>query len=132
MCKELWALKKLRHQFSVQDKIETLITNDSVGQGKAFCESLATEAGITLTSQSYQRWQKSVNASHSDSEIIEMYDAIVVSELMCRKIVTKYSTESAALVAINIAIADMLLVAEVVLRWLKLSSVYGVQRFCLG
>ena len=131
LCKELWALKKLRHQFSVQDKIETLITNDSVGQGKAFCESLATEAGITLTSQSYQRWQKSVNASHSDSEIIEMYDAIVVSEqdTKATKIVTKYSTESAALVAISpLAIADMLLVAWRSFKMVEsLAQVYGVQ-----
>ena len=123
--------EKLRHQFSVQDKIETLITNDSVGQGKAFCESLATEAGITLTSQSYQRWQKSVNASHSDSEIIEMYDAIVVSELDTKatKIVTKYSTESAALVAISpLAIADMLLVAWRSFKMVEsLAQVYGVQ-----
>ncbi|GLT16645.1 UPF0283 membrane protein [Vibrio zhanjiangensis] len=129
--KELWALKRLRRQLTVQDKIESLIKKDSVGQGKAFCQSLAKETGALSLSSAYKRWYQGVNSSHSDKDIIEMYDAIVVSEQdkSATKIVTQYSTESAALVAISpLATVDMLLVAWRSFKMIEsLAAIYGVQ-----
>ncbi|RSD32564.1 YcjF family protein [Vibrio pectenicida] len=129
--KELWLLKRLRQQLSTQDKAECLITNNSVGEGKVFCQSLAKRARVAPTSPSYVRWQQALNESHSDSEIIEMYDAIVVGEQdkEATKIVTQYSTESAALVAISpLAVADMLLVAWRSFKMIdSLAEIYGVE-----
>lgn len=129
--KELWKLKTLRHHFSVQEQSEALIEANSVGQGKAFCESIAKQSGIKTESPSYDRWTHSVNASHSDAEVLDMYDAMVVSEQdkKATKIVTQHATESAALVAISpLAIADMLLVAWRNFKMIdSLADVYGVE-----
>ncbi|NRF25841.1 TIGR01620 family protein [Vibrio coralliilyticus] len=129
--KELWKLKTLRHHFSIQEQSEALIEANSVGQGKAFCESIAKQSGIKKESPSYDRWTHSVNASHSDAEVLDMYDAMVVSEQdkKATKIVTQHATESAALVAISpLAIADMLLVAWRNFKMIdSLADVYGVE-----
>lgn len=129
--KELLKLRKLRNHFSVQEQSETLMLSDSVGKGKAFCESIAQEAGILRESPSYDRWINSINQSHSDAEILDMYDAMVVAEQdkQATKIVSQHATESAALVAISpLAVADMLLVAWRNFKMIdSLADVYGVE-----
>lgn len=64
-------------------------------------------------------------------EVLDMYDAIVVSQQdkIATNLVTRYSTESAALVAVSpLAAADMLLVAWRNFTMIdKLADVYGVE-----
>lgn len=130
LIKELWKLRALRHHFSIQEQSEQLMQTDSVGHGLAFCQALAKQSGIKTESPAYDRWLNSVNASHSDAEILDMYDAMVVSEQdkQATKIVSQYSTEAAALVAISpLAIADMLLVAWRNFTMIdQLAKLYGV------
>lgn len=129
--KELWKLRKLRNHFSVQEQMEALIEANSIGKGKAFCEALAKQSGISAESPSYDRWLHSVNPSHSDGEVLDMYDAMVVSEQdkLATKVVSQHATESAALVAISpLAIADMLLVAWRNFKMIdSLADIYGVE-----
>ncbi|WDY51145.1 YcjF family protein [Vibrio fluvialis] len=129
--KELWKLRKLRNHFSVQEQAEALINTDAVGHGQAFCEQIAKESGIQAKSPAYQRWQSSLDSSHSDAEVLEMYDAMVVSEQdkKATKLVSQYSTEAAALVAISpLAVADMLLVAWRNFKMIdQLADLYGVE-----
>lgn len=129
--KELWKLRTLRNHFSTQEQSEALLSNDSVGQGKAFCQKLARQGGIQPESLSYDRWLNGLNASHSDAEILDMYDAIVVVEQdkLATEIVTRHATESAALVAISpLAVADMLLVAWRNFKMVdNLAQVYGIE-----
>lgn len=129
--KELWKLRALRRHFSVQEQSEALIQANSVGKGKVFCENLAKQSGIQPESPSYDRWNNSVNASHSDAEVLDMYDAMVVAEQdkLATKIVSQHATESAALVAISpLALADMMLVAWRNFKMIdNLAAVYGVE-----
>ena len=129
--KELWKLRTLRHHFSVQEQSETLLKSDSVGQGKVFCQNMAKQGGIQTHSPSYDRWLNAVNGSHSDAEVLDMYDAMVVVEQdkLATKIVTKHATESAVLVAISpLAIVDMLLVAWRNFKMIdSLADVYGIE-----
>ncbi|PMH46571.1 TIGR01620 family protein [Vibrio sp. 10N.286.49.B3] len=129
--KELWTLSKLRRHFSVQEQSEQLLEGQGVGKGVAFCQKLATSGGIIAESPAFDRWKNSVNPAHSDAEILEMYDAIVISEQdkKATKIVTQYSGESAVMVAISpLAIADMLLVAWRNFKMVdQLAQVYGVE-----
>ncbi|MBY8126824.1 YcjF family protein [Vibrio fluvialis] len=129
--KELWKLRKLRNHFSVQEQAEALINTDAVGHGQVFCEQIAKESGIQIKSPAYQRWQSSLDSSHSDAEVLEMYDAMVVSEQdkQATKLVSQYSTEAAALVAISpLAVADMLLVAWRNFKMIdQLADLYGVE-----
>ncbi|MDE1252071.1 YcjF family protein [Vibrio aestuarianus] len=129
--KELWKLRSLRHHFSVQEQSEQLILSDSVGHGKAFCQAIAKQGGIKTESPAYDRWINSVNASHSDAEVLDMYDAMVLAEQdkKATRIVSQYSTEAAALVAISpLAVADMLLVAWRNFKMIdQLAALYGVE-----
>lgn len=129
--REIWKLRKLRRHFSIQEQSELLMTHDSVGKAKTFCEALAKQGGVKQESRSYDRWINSINSSHSDAEIIDMYDAMVVAEQdkLATKIVSQHATESAALVAISpLAAADMLLVAWRNFKMIdSLAQVYGVE-----
>ncbi len=131
MAKEVWKLRKLRHHFSAQEQAEALITNDAVGKGQQFCETLAKQAGISEQSPAYDRWVNSVSDSHSDAEILDMYDAMVLSEQdkKATQLVSKFSTESAALVAVSpLALADMLLVAWRNFTMIdQLAELYGIE-----
>ncbi len=129
--KELWKLRSLRNHFSVQEKSEALIEANSVGHGRSFCEKLANQAGVKQSSPSYVRWENALNESHSDAEVLELYDSLVIAEQDKRatKVVSQHATESAALVAISpLALADMLLVAWRNFKMIdNLAEIYGVE-----
>ncbi|MCG3722109.1 YcjF family protein [Vibrio cincinnatiensis] len=129
--RELWKLRKLRQHFSVQEQAESLILQDAVGEGLRFCENLAQHAHINQQSEVYQRWLNSVNDSHSDADIIELYDAMVVSEQdkKATQIVSRHATEAAVLVAISpLALVDMLFVAWRNFKMIdQLAKVYGIE-----
>ncbi|HFQ5287707.1 TPA: YcjF family protein [Vibrio vulnificus] len=131
MGKELWKLRQLRHLFSVQEQGEKLLQSDSVGQGKAFCQQVAKQSGVAEENPAYDRWKNSVNTAHSDAEILQMYDAMVVTQQdkQATKVISRFATESAALVAISpLAIADMLLVAWRNFKMIdSLSTIYGIE-----
>ncbi|ENY5166606.1 TIGR01620 family protein [Vibrio parahaemolyticus] len=129
--KELWKLRKLRHHFSIQEEAELLVHSDSVGKGKVFCEKVAEQSGVLAENPGFDRWQNSINPAHSDAEILDMYDSMVVSQQdkLATKVVSQHATESAALVAVSpLAAADMLLVAWRNFKMIdNLSKVYGVE-----
>ncbi|HCG9723535.1 TPA: TIGR01620 family protein [Vibrio parahaemolyticus] len=129
--KELWKLRKLRNHFSIQEEAELLVQSDSVGKGKVFCEKVAEESGVLAENPGFDRWQNSINPAHSDAEILDMYDSMVVSQQdkLATKVVSQHATESAALVAVSpLAAADMLLVAWRNFKMIdNLSKVYGVE-----
>ncbi|WP_375750059.1 YcjF family protein [Vibrio sp. HN007] len=129
--KELWKLRKLRNHFSVHEQSEELLKSDSVGKGRAFCESLAKEAEIASENPHLDRWRNSVNSSHSDAEVLEMYDAMVIrqQDMEAKKLVARLSTESAVLVAVSpLAIADILLIAWGNFKLVdQLGEIYGVE-----
>ncbi|MGF1752081.1 YcjF family protein [Vibrio makurazakiensis] len=129
--KELWKLRSLKNHFSVQEQSEALIASDSVGKGKAFCISIAKQGGVKQESPAYDKWINSVNPAHSDSEVLDMYDALVIAEQdkQATKVVSLHATESAALVAISpLAAADMLLVAWRNFKMIdRLADIYGVE-----
>ncbi|PFG56406.1 putative membrane protein [Vibrio sp. ES.051] len=129
--KELWKLRKLRNHFSIQEEGELLVQSESVGKGKAFCEKVAEQSGVLAENPGFDRWKNSINPAHSDAEILDMYDAMVVSQQdkLATQIVSQHATESAALVAVSpLAAADMLLVAWRNFKMIdNLSKVYGVE-----
>ncbi len=128
--KELWQLKALRQHFDIQEQGEQLLKSEGIGKGKVFCQQLAKASDVQPESPAYDRWLHSVNDTHSDGEVLAMYDAMVVSEQDKRasEIVTKFATESAILVAVSpLALADMLLVAWRNLAMInQLAKEYGV------
>ncbi len=131
LAKELWQLRQLKGHFDIQEQGEALLKSDSFGKAKPFCESLAKQSAMPGKTPSYDRWVNSISSSHTDAEVAELYDAIVIADLdkKAQQVVTKISGESALLVAASpLAIADMLLVAWRSFKMLdELAKIYGVQ-----
>ncbi|MCL9781160.1 YcjF family protein [Vibrio sp. S4M6] len=129
--KELLKLRTLRGHFDMQEQGERLLNSDSIGKGQEFCENIVKHSQINTQSASYQRWQNSVNANHSDAEVVDMFDSMVICEQdkLASKLVSKYATEAAALVTVSpLAIADMLLVAWRNFKMIDgLADIYGVE-----
>ncbi|MDR9825584.1 TIGR01620 family protein [Vibrio sp. FNV 38] len=131
LAKEWLKLKRLKGHFSIQEQTEQIIATDSVGKGVSFCKKLAKQSGIEDEYAPYERWRNQVQPTHSDAEILELYDVLVVAELdkQAVQVVTRHATESAALVAISpLAAADMLLVVWRNIKMINsLSEVYGIE-----
>ncbi len=77
--KELWKLRKLRNHFSIQEEAELLVHSDSVGKGKVFCEKVAEQSGVLAETQALIAGRTALT-QHSDAEILDMYDSMVVSQ----------------------------------------------------
>ncbi len=131
IAKELWRLRRLRGHFDTQEQAQALLDGESIGQGKAFCEQVAKQAGVNDMVASYDRWLNQVQPAHSDAEILDMYDAMVVKEqdALATKLISKHATESAVMVAVSpLATADMLLVAWRNFKMIDgLAKVYGIE-----
>lgn len=129
--RELWKLRKLRCHFSVQEESLSLLSNDSVGKGEAFCLKLAKRGCVAEEHPGFERWKNSLHGSHSDSEILEMYDGMVLSQQdkQAKELIARFSREAALLVAVSpLATADMLLVAWRNFKLIdKLAEIYGVE-----
>ncbi|MBD1558359.1 TIGR01620 family protein [Vibrio sp. S9_S30] len=129
--KELWKLKKLRQRFSTQDNAQAIFEADQIGKAKPFCASIAKQAGIDEHSPSYDRWVNAINANHSDQEVLQMYDCLVLRELdkKGKELITRSASESALLVAVSpLATADMILVAWRNFKLIdQLAKLYGVE-----
>ncbi|OEF03909.1 YcjF family protein [Vibrio genomosp. F10] len=129
--KELWKLRKLRHHFSTQEESHALIQEGGIGKARSFCTRVAKESGLSDENPSFDKWKNCLTASHSDAEVIELYESIVVKQFdqKAAQIVTKHACESAVLVAVSpLALADMALVAWRNLKMIdSLAALYGVE-----
>lgn len=131
LVRELIKLRKLRNHFSVHEQSEALLQNQGIGKGREFCINLAKEANVTDENPNFVRWKSAVNESHSDAEVLQMYEGMVVAkqDQLAKKQVAKLSTEAAVLVAVSpLAIADIMLVAWRNFKMLdQLADIYGVE-----
>ncbi|MGC9462297.1 YcjF family protein, partial [Vibrio genomosp. F10 str. 9ZD137] len=93
--KELWKLRKLRHHFSTQEESHALIQEGGIGKARSFCTRVAKESGLSDENPSFDKWKNCLTASHSDAEVIELYESIVVKQFdqKAAQIVTKHACE---------------------------------------
>ncbi len=129
--KEALQLRRLSKQIDRQTLAGDLYQSCGHGKAQDFCQHLAKSSGINSEFAAYDRWQHSVTEQHNDSEVMALYDAMVVAEQdkQAQKLVASHATEAALLVAVSpLALADMLLVAWRNFKLLdQLAKVYGVQ-----
>ncbi|USD66441.1 TIGR01620 family protein [Vibrio sp. SCSIO 43136] len=131
LAKEWWKLRRLKQRFSTQEQAVELLESDQLGKAKPFCQQLAKQSELPAEHTGYERWINAVNSTHSDQEVLTMYDSFVLETLdqKAKKLIAKSAGESALLVAISpLAIADMLLVAWRNLKLVNdLANLYGVE-----
>lgn len=129
--RELLTLRRLKKHFSIQEQAQQIIDDNGVGRGERFCSDLAQKANIKPENPAFDRWQNSVQSVHSDAEVLDMYQSMVLTQQdkQALKVVSQLSGEAAILVALSpLAIADMLLIAWRNFRMIdKISQAYGVE-----
>ena len=129
--KEWLTLKRLKRRQTEREQAELLLSSNSIGEAKPFCIQLASQNVLVKHHDGYERWMHSLSETHSDQEVLELYDAMVMSQQdqLARRLVAKYSREAAIMVSVSsLAVADVLLVAWRNLRLIdQIARVYGVE-----
>lgn len=129
--REIVKLGRLKQRQSEREQAQQLLEADGIGQGKAFCMKLARQSAIHEDHAGYDRWIQSLAATHNDREVLELYNQMVLvhQDKLARRLVAKYSSEAAVMVAVSpLAVADMLLVAWRNFKLIEqVAAVYGVE-----
>ncbi|MEQ5139071.1 TIGR01620 family protein, partial [Providencia alcalifaciens] len=68
---------RLRQRADERDKAKELLYSHAMGNGRPFCEKLATQAGIGPQHPAFIRWQSALHDTHNDKEVLELYSQLV-------------------------------------------------------
>lgn len=124
--RELIILRRLKNRKFDKSQAQELLHSHATGNAKAFCKKVAKESAISTENPSYDAFLNTLNATHSDQEVIELFDSMVLTKLDKKALasVQKHTKQAAIMVAVSpLAIADILLVA-----WRNFSLVQDVSR----
>lgn len=124
-------LRRLKRQQDVQQQAQRLMQNNAMGEAKPWCEHMCKRLGVEKEQPSYDAWLYSLSPAHSDAEVIELYDQLILKPIdeKVRQVILKYASESAVLIAITpLALFDMLFVFWRNLKMInEISRLYGIE-----
>ncbi|AKH65059.1 MULTISPECIES: YcjF family protein [Photorhabdus] len=122
---------RLRMRAEERDTARELLQNHGVGKGRAFCEKLASQAGIEPHHPALQRWQAALHDTHNDREVVALYGKLVqpVLDSQARAEISRYAAESALMIAVSpLAIVDMAFIAWRNIRLInRIAALYGIE-----
>ena len=107
-------LRQLKTRTAERDKARELLSSHGLHQGKAFCEEIAAKSGLPSNHPALVRWQQTINATHSDKEVVQLYAHMVqpVIDTQVKRDINRYSAEAAVMVAVSpLAFVDMAFIA---------------------
>ncbi|EKN4747170.1 TPA: YcjF family protein [Yersinia enterocolitica] len=124
-------LYRLRQRAEERDIARELLVSHGIGQGRAFCEKLARQAGLDQGHPALQRWQASLHETHNDREVVELYAKLVQPSLdnLARAEISRYAAESALMIAVSpLALVDMAFIAWRNIRLInRIAALYGIE-----
>ncbi|WP_072930827.1 TIGR01620 family protein [Nissabacter archeti] len=124
-------LYRLRQRAEMRDTAQALLHSHGVGQGRAFCENLARQAGIDAGHPALQRWQASLHETQNDREVVALYARLVqpVLDKQARREISHSAAESALMIAVSpLALVDMAFIAWRNLRLVnRIALLYGIE-----
>ncbi|MGE4799895.1 TIGR01620 family protein [Yersinia hibernica] len=124
-------LYRLRQRAEERDTARELLLSHGIGQGRAFCEKLARQAGLDRGHPALQRWQASLHETHNDREVVELYAKLVQPALdnLARAEISRYAAESALMIAVSpLALVDMAFIAWRNIRLInRIAALYGIE-----
>jgi len=124
-------LYRLRQRADERDKARELMHSHGLGQGRAFCEKLAAQAGLDNSHPALQRWQASLHETQNDREVVELYARLVqpVLDAQARREISHSAAESALMIAVSpLALVDMAFIAWRNLRLVnRIAVLYGIE-----
>lgn len=112
---------------------ELLHSHGAWAKGRAFCETLARQAGLEQGHPALQRWQASLHETQNDREVVELYAKLVqlVLDNQARREISYWAAESTLMIAINpLALVDMAFIAWRNIRLVNriaALSLYGIE-----
>jgi len=129
--RELSGLRQLKRQQSLKKQATETIQDDAPLNVEQFCRQLSNSLPCDIMSNQEVKWQKALTGQYSDSELLQLYSKIVLSNVDKKVIaeISKFSTEALVLVALSpVALIDMLVILWRNLRMLdKISGLYGLK-----
>lgn len=124
-------LYRLRERAEERDVARELLASHGIGKGRAFCEKLASQAGLDAGHPALQRWQASLHETHNDREIVALYAQLVqpVLDRQARREISRYAAESTLMIAVSpLAMVDMAFIAWRNLRLVnRIAALYGIE-----
>ena len=124
-------LYRLRERAEERDVARELLASHGIGKGRAFCEKLASQAGLDAGHPALQRWQASLHETHNDREIVALYAQLVqpVLDRQARREISRYAAESTLMIAVSpLALVDMAFIAWRNLRLVnRIAALYGIE-----
>ncbi|NVJ65089.1 MAG: TIGR01620 family protein [Gammaproteobacteria bacterium] len=129
--------KRLREREVLRESLKVLQTNGTYGKAKSMLDDVSQEFQQEVDiSKSLALYQQSLQQSHNDAELIQIYSDQVLSGLdrLALEAINKHATESALMVALSpLAAADMALVAWRSSKMLQdISRIYGCPQTAFG
>lgn len=126
--RRLW---RLRERAEERDVARTLLSSHGTGQGRAFCEKLAHQAGLEAGHPALQRWQASLHDTHNDREVVGLYAQLVqpVLDRQARQEIGRSAAESTLMIAVSpLALVDMAFIAWRNFRLVnRIAAIYGIE-----
>ncbi|ACS85523.1 TIGR01620 family protein [Musicola paradisiaca] len=124
-------LYRLRQRAQTRDQAQALLDGHRVGNGRAFCEQLARQAGLGMGHPAMQRWLASLHESQNDREVVVLYAKLVQPALdaRARREISHCAAEAALIVAVSpLALVDMAFIAWRNLRLVnRIARLYGIE-----
>jgi len=124
-------LYRLRERAGERDIARDLLHSHGMGKGRAFCEKLAQQAGLSSGNPALQRWQASLHETHNDSEVVALYARLVQPQLdrEARREISRCAAESTLMIAVSpLALVDMAFIAWRNLRLVnRIAQLYGIE-----
>jgi putative membrane protein len=124
-------LYRLRERAEERDVARELLTSHGMSKGRAFCEKLASQAGLDQGHPALQRWHASLHETHNDREIVGLYAQLVqpVLDRQARREIGRSSAESTLMIAVSpLALVDMAFIAWRNLRLVnRIAAIYGIE-----
>ncbi|MDI7690721.1 TIGR01620 family protein, partial [Cronobacter malonaticus] len=124
-------LYRLRERAEERDEARELLASHGSGKARAFCEKLASQAGLTQGHPALTRWHAAIHETHSDREVVTLYAHIVqpVLDSQARSAISRSAAESTLMIAVSpLALVDMAFIAWRNLRLVnRIATIYGIE-----
>ncbi|WP_109406344.1 YcjF family protein [Proteus faecis] len=122
---------RLRQRADERDKAKELLYSHAMGNGRAFCEKLAKQAGIGSQHPALIRWQSALHDTHNDKEVLELYSQLVqpVLDKQARAEISRSAAESTLMIAVSpLAMVDMAFIGWRNIRLInRIAEIYGIE-----
>jgi len=109
--RRLWRLRQRAHE---RDEARDLLHSHGTGNGRAFCEKLAKQAGLDQSHPALQRWYAAIHETQNDREVVSLYAHLVqpVLDSQARREISRSAAESTLMIAVSpLALVDMAFIA---------------------